>query len=339
MGAALIAAGLVNGALIGMVLLVRGISGRNRAAALLGSMLVLAAVAASLILANTPFDRHAAPLSSAAEVLLALIAGPLVVAGVRQLLGRPIPWLLLAFLLLAACLAIGSAASMGADPTLYAVPIQIAFTLWAWLIFAGARSAVHDDRRRRAHQRARAALALLLAVSGVHLAQITRLAVPENELLRPIVPLTLALLFIALTLAAALRLFSPQTLSPLSPEVAGEEDAFLLGRLRSWLEEERRYADPDLRIHDAAAALGRPVAELSAAANAAGHAGFPGYLQWFRIEQAKDQLADPAERRTSIDAIGLGCGFRSRSAFYQAYRRETGVTPGEYRKRMARKLS
>jgi AraC-like DNA-binding protein len=58
-----------------------------------------------------------------------------------------------------------------------------------------------------------------------------------------------------------------------------------------------------------------------------------------RVAKAADELTDPAEQRTSIDAIALGCGFRSRSAFYEAFRRERGVNPGEFRKQAGTRLS
>jgi hypothetical protein len=35
----------------------------------------------------------------------------------------------------------------------------------------------------------------------------------------------------------------------------------------------------------------------------------------------------------------LGCGFRSRSAFYEAFRRERGVNPGEFHKQAGARLS
>ena len=79
----------------------------------------------------------------------------------------------------------------------------------------------------------------------------------------------------------------------------------------------------------ASAAAGVSPRRLSEIVNQAG--GFYEYVNHFRVDAARRLLADPAERRTSIEAIGLMTGFRSRSTFYEAFKRETGSTPGAWR--------
>nr|HRK63217.1 helix-turn-helix domain-containing protein [Terricaulis sp.] len=58
---------------------------------------------------------------------------------------------------------------------------------------------------------------------------------------------------------------------------------------------------------------------------------FPEYLQHARVEETKRLLRDPAETRTSVEAIGLLAGFGSRSAFYKAFGDRVGMSPAAYR--------
>jgi AraC-like DNA-binding protein len=56
------------------------------------------------------------------------------------------------------------------------------------------------------------------------------------------------------------------------------------------------------------------------------------YLNGARILMAKEALQDIS---LNISEVGWGCGFSSPSYFIRTFRRHTGNTPGEYRKRWA----
>lgn len=53
------------------------------------------------------------------------------------------------------------------------------------------------------------------------------------------------------------------------------------------------------------------------------------YLVRQRISEAKRQLA--VDATVKVEAIALSVGFQSKKAFYDAFRRETGLTPGTFR--------
>lgn len=330
MGDALITAGVVNGALIALVLLYRGMTGRNGVAVLIGAFVLTAVTAVVLI-------RTGAPLRML-EVALTLLGGVLVVMLTGRLVGRPPGLLRVGLCASIACLMIGAVDQfLGGDPVRPAVLAQMAFTAWAWGLYARALGGAHADRRMNAHRRGRIALAILIGVTLLHLAQALRLALPDHAALRSIVPLTIGLLFIAASAATAIRLVSARNLAPLNtapagPERQGPGDDPLV-RLRAYLDENGRYARADAGASQAAADLTLDSGVLIDRLRGAGYAGWSDYLRGVRIDHARRQLADPAEARTSIDAIGLGCGFRSRSTFYQAFEREFGLTPGAYRAR------
>jgi len=64
------------------------------------------------------------------------------------------------------------------------------------------------------------------------------------------------------------------------------------------------------------------------------HAGsnFPDYINKYRVKEAKKLLGDNNFSAYTIVAIGLECGFNSKSTFYYAFKKFTGLTPTAYRK-------
>jgi AraC-like DNA-binding protein len=58
---------------------------------------------------------------------------------------------------------------------------------------------------------------------------------------------------------------------------------------------------------------------------------FFDYINRFRIDAAKEQLAMKDEKTTVLD-IAYNVGFNSKSTFNTAFKRHTDLTPTEYRK-------
>jgi transcriptional regulator GlxA family with amidase domain len=93
--------------------------------------------------------------------------------------------------------------------------------------------------------------------------------------------------------------------------------------------------DAELSLPRAAAAVDAAPAALSRALLAVHGKSFAEHLQSLRIEEAKRLLDDPAEARTSMEAIGLLAGFGSRSGFYKAFSDHAGMSPAAWRTRKA----
>lgn len=322
---ALITAGVVNGGLIALVLLFRGVSGKNGAAVLIGLSVLTAVAAVVLIQSGAPARFF--------EVALTLLAGVLVVTVTGRLIGRPPGLTTTAVWASSACLAVSAIDRFfGGDPIRPAVLVQMGFTVWAWTLYARTPGRVHDDRRLNARRRLRVALMILIGVTALHVAQIFRLILPDHPALQSLVPATVGLIFIVASAAAAIWLVGPRDLTPLNPpRDRSAEGEHLLRRLRAHLDEGARYARSGTDLQATASALGLEPAAVAERLRAGGYVGWSDYLRSVRIDHARRQLMDPKEARTSIDAIGLGCGFRSRSAFYQAFEREVGMTPGACR--------
>ena len=59
---------------------------------------------------------------------------------------------------------------------------------------------------------------------------------------------------------------------------------------------------------------------------------FSDYINQLRVEEARKALLNPEFNNYTIVAVGLECGFNSKSTFYTAFRKITGQTPSEFRK-------
>ena len=57
------------------------------------------------------------------------------------------------------------------------------------------------------------------------------------------------------------------------------------------------------------------------------------YVSSLRIEEAKRRLLTSYSEKSGFSDIALDCGFSSQSYFNHAFKRSTGMTPGEYRKK------
>jgi AraC-like DNA-binding protein len=104
-----------------------------------------------------------------------------------------------------------------------------------------------------------------------------------------------------------------------------------IARLEAWLQDGGHHRRSDLRLVEAAAAIEVQPELLSRWLNDRGRS-FGDVLTQARLEDAARLLRDPAEARTSIEAIGLMVGFASRSGFYKAFTKQFADSPGAYRR-------
>ena len=76
---------------------------------------------------------------------------------------------------------------------------------------------------------------------------------------------------------------------------------------------------------------------MSQAINAGLQTTFFDYVNHRRVDEALRLIQlDAGPHRAMLD-IALAVGFNSTSTFYSAFRKVTGVTPGAYRRRVARR--
>lgn len=106
----------------------------------------------------------------------------------------------------------------------------------------------------------------------------------------------------------------------------------ILAQLYKLMEEETLYKNPLLSRSDLAAQLDISEGYLSQIINQEINKSVIQFVNEYRIKAAQHLLHDPMFNKYSVEAIGLEAGFKSKSAFYNAFKTSLDISPGAYRK-------
>ena len=101
-------------------------------------------------------------------------------------------------------------------------------------------------------------------------------------------------------------------------------------RVKQYIKEQAYYLQEDASLSDLAQKLSLPATYLSQVINAEGKTRFQDLINAFRIEEATNRLGKEAYAHLSIEGIGKSVGFRSKSAFYRAFKKHHACTPLQY---------
>ncbi len=101
-------------------------------------------------------------------------------------------------------------------------------------------------------------------------------------------------------------------------------------RLLRLFEDERVYLNEDLGLAALARRLDLTPHQLSEMLNVHFGESYSRFVRRHRVLAAQRMLID--EPRASVLSVGLAVGFGSQSAFYAAFKEETGLVPGEFRR-------
>jgi AraC-like DNA-binding protein len=107
----------------------------------------------------------------------------------------------------------------------------------------------------------------------------------------------------------------------------------LATRIKSAMKQDALYLDPNLSLQKLSRHVGALPNQVSQTLNDQIGSTFFDYVAHHRVEAAKPLLLKGVD---SSLAISLDVGFNSRSTFYKAFKRETGMTPKAYRDASAR---
>lgn len=107
-------------------------------------------------------------------------------------------------------------------------------------------------------------------------------------------------------------------------------------KLHNAMQNDKLYLDPNLSLHTLAKQIVISPNYISQTLNQTLSTNFFDYINHWRIEAAKPKvLAD----EHSILHIVFEVGFNARSSFYKAFKKETGLTPTEFRKQQPQALT
>ncbi|MDO6769344.1 MULTISPECIES: helix-turn-helix domain-containing protein [Cellulophaga] len=92
------------------------------------------------------------------------------------------------------------------------------------------------------------------------------------------------------------------------------------------------YRDSTLNREKVAEKLGISSGYVSKLVNTITGKNFANYINYYRVEAVKEMILDSEFKNYSLLAIGLESGFTSKTTFYNAFKKATGMTPNAYRK-------
>lgn len=105
-------------------------------------------------------------------------------------------------------------------------------------------------------------------------------------------------------------------------------------QLKIIMEDEKLFCDEDLSLGRLADALGLTKNQLSQFLNTYHEKNFNNFVNGYRIKEAKKILREEPKRQ--IISIAFAVGFNSYSAFHSTFKKATGVTPADFRRRQDR---
>jgi len=119
-------------------------------------------------------------------------------------------------------------------------------------------------------------------------------------------------------------------------KLSEQECKTLHAKLQAYMESERPYINPDLKIADLANAIHSSSLSLSYLFNQYLDQSYYDYINQYRIDEFKKLVEDPQYTRYTLSAMASLCGFSSRASFFRSFKKVMGITPNEYIQRMGR---
>jgi AraC-like DNA-binding protein len=121
--------------------------------------------------------------------------------------------------------------------------------------------------------------------------------------------------------------------------VDAEQVSVVRQRLEAFMRSDRPHLIASLSLDDLASRLSLPSWQLSRVINTAFEQNFFHFINSYRVNEARVQLADPAHNHKTMLQILHESGFNSKSTFNDAFKRHTGMTPSQYRTRAQRSVA
>ncbi len=93
------------------------------------------------------------------------------------------------------------------------------------------------------------------------------------------------------------------------------------------------YKDTDITLGKLSKNLSLTPHVLSRVINEQLGCNFNDFINSYRVDEAKKMLSDPRKNNITIAGIAYDCGFNTLSAFNTAFKKFTGLTPSQFRKK------
>lgn len=108
--------------------------------------------------------------------------------------------------------------------------------------------------------------------------------------------------------------------------------------INDFVEKETYFLSNTASLHNLATLLNVHPNQISKAINQENKSNFNDFINEKRVSLSKIRLLDKAYAHLTIEAIGESVGFKSKSAFYNAFKKYTGSSPSSFVKSSSPKL-
>lgn len=116
-----------------------------------------------------------------------------------------------------------------------------------------------------------------------------------------------------------------------SSSLSSDVSELLLADVQSRMQQDKPFLDNKLSLPQLAGLIGISANHLSQCINEHLNQNFFDFVNGYRIEEAKARLLDASRQRDNILTVAMDSGFNSKSAFYSAFKKQTGMTPSQFR--------
>ncbi len=106
-----------------------------------------------------------------------------------------------------------------------------------------------------------------------------------------------------------------------------------LNDIKKYFEENKPYTNSEISLHNLAVKLQIPERRLSYLINNYFNQNFMGFINFYRIEYAKECFTNSKDPKETILEVMYDVGFSSKSSFNTIFKQSTGFTPSEFKKK------
>jgi len=117
--------------------------------------------------------------------------------------------------------------------------------------------------------------------------------------------------------------------SLLSPE----QSLRIAEKLKNFMEKEKPFLEPEITLQEISDRIEINPRYVSQVINERFNKNFFEFVNYYRVEEAKTQLVTNGGLEKTVLEILYECGFNSKSVFNTFFKKSTGLTPSQYRKR------
>ena len=101
-------------------------------------------------------------------------------------------------------------------------------------------------------------------------------------------------------------------------------------QLTTFMNEERPYLNPDLSLMELAEDLELTRHQLSNVINQSHQKNFYEFINFYRTEEVKRLIQDPANKHLKLISLAYDAGFNSKASFNRIFKQMTSMTPSQF---------